>query len=194
MLDGRDAESFSAQAMMSWRSRVGFVPQDHGLVPNVRVLRNVLAGRVGEAGFFRSLRDVLAPKREALMEIHELLERLGIGDLLYRRTDTLSGGEQQRLAIARALYQRPEALLADEPLASVDPARALDLLDLLQSVATERGLTLVVSLHNLDLARSHFPRLVGLRDGSVQFDGPPASLADDQIDDLYRLASSHEDS
>lgn len=123
--------------------------------------------------------------------VHELLERLGIQDHLYRRTDSLSGGEQQRVAIARALYQTPRLLLADEPLASVDPTRARALLELLQSLATENDLTLLISLHNVDLARSHFPRILGLREGQLLFDAPPKSISEGQLEDLFRLPEPH---
>ena len=119
--------------------------------------------------------------------VHALLQRVGIGDRLYQRVDTLSGGERQRVAIARALYQTPGALLCDEPVASVDPARARDVLALLRDLSTERGLTLVASLHDLQLAQQYFDRLIGLRHGVVVLDGPVGSISAQALTDLYRM-------
>ncbi|HPF15756.1 MAG TPA: ATP-binding cassette domain-containing protein, partial [Planctomycetota bacterium] len=115
-------------------------------------------------------------------------EELGIGDKLFERTEVLSGGEAQRVALARALYQRPAVLLADEPIAAVDPARSRALLELMTQVAQTRGLPLVVSLHQAELAQEFFPRLVGLRAGKVVFDLPSAQVGPDQRNALYALA------
>ncbi len=169
------------------RSRLGFVHQDHALVPNLRVVQNVVAGRFGQRGLWRALRSLVRPDQGDSEEVLRVLERVGIGAKMFHRTDTLSGGQQQRVAIARALFQHPTALLADEPVASVDPARARALVQLLVAVAAEIGLTLVVSLHDLGLAREFFPRLVGLREGGVIFDGCGADLAQSEVDALYLL-------
>ena len=185
-VNGQDLRSLPARALRRVRSRVGFVHQDHSLVPNLRVSQNVVAGKLGERGLFAAARSMLFPKREDVERVHALLERVGIPDKLFERTDTLSGGEQQRVALARALFQDPSALLADEPFASVDHARALDLVDLITGVAEERSLTLVVSLHDLELARM-FPRIVGLRAGRTVFDAPTESVAEADLAALFRL-------
>jgi phosphonate transport system ATP-binding protein len=130
---------------------------------------------------------MLRPAPNELERIHAILERVGIAERLYARTDTLSGGEQQRVAIARALYQDPLVLLADEPVASVDPARARETVRLLREIATESGATLVVSLHDLVLAREFFPRILGLRAGRIRLQGESAALTDTQFEELYRL-------
>jgi len=169
------------------RARVGFVHQDHALVPNLRVIQNIVAGRFGKRGFWSSLRSLIRPQLQDQQEILDLLERVGISEKMYHRVDTLSGGQQQRAAIARALFQDPEAILADEPVASVDPARARAILELLVGVSRERGLTLVVSLHDPDLALDLFPRVIGLRSGQVVFDDAAANLAKSQLEALYRL-------
>lgn len=171
------------------RARIGFVPQGLGLVPNLRVAQNVMAGRVGRLGLLASMRAMLRQTRAELEEIHALLEDLGIADKLFQRVDTLSGGEQQRVAIARALFQQPDALLADEPLAALDPARAKETLELLLNLARKRGLTVVTSLHDLALARAEVPRLIGLRDGQVQFDRSAETLTELELEQLYGLAS-----
>ena len=115
---------------------------------------------------------------------------MGIEEKLFARTSQLSGGQRQRVAVARALFQKPEAILADEPVSSVDPARAANLVALLNDLAKEHGLTLVISLHNLDLARKHLPRLIGLRSGQVRFDQETVSIEDRVFDDLYDLSGS----
>ena len=187
VLDGQDLTTLSGRGLRRVRARIGFVHQDLSLVPNLRVVQNVLTGRLGRHGLGRSLREVFWPPRASLREVHRLLERVGIPEKLFERTDRLSGGQRQRVAIARALYQEPEALLADEPVSAVDPARARDTVALLRSISREEGLTLCVSLHNLALAREFFDRLVGLRRGRVVFDRPTAALDDDDFAQLYRL-------
>ena len=184
---GTDTGSMPPRRLRHLRARIATIPQHLGLVPNLRVWQNVATGQVGHRGFTGILRDLLLPAKRTLIEVHRLLERVGIEDKLYARTSDLSGGQQQRVAIARALFQRPEAILADEPVSSVDPARAASLVELLTELAEEHKLTLVMNLHNLSLARDHFPRLIGLRAGRIQFDGEPAGLADEVFQDLYQL-------
>ena len=186
-IEGQDVLGLSAKARRRARSRVGFVHQQLALVPQLRVHQNVAAGRFGRQGLLAALRATLLPSRSELLEMHELAEQVGVAELLFRRTDTLSGGQQQRVAIARALYQEPVLMLADEPVASVDPARARAVVELLLDLCRKRGLALVVSLHDLDLAREHFDRLVGLRAGRVAFDAPAHSLAEGDFARLYEL-------
>lgn len=186
-VEGRDLAALSTGELRELRTGIGFVPQDHGLVPNLRVSQNVAAGRLGQRGFLEGARSMLATRDEDLEEIHALLERVGIADRLFERTDRLSGGEQQRVAIARALFQRPRFFFADEPVASVDPARARDIVALLTELATEYELTLVTSLHDLGLARDHFPRVVGMRTGRVALDEAPSALDEAAFAELYEL-------
>ena len=183
----RDLATLSPRELRRARTGIGFIHQDHRLVPNLRVSQNVVAGRLGRMGLARSVREMLLPPRRTLSDVHALLERVGIEEKLFARSDRLSGGERQRVALARALYQAPGGLLADEPVASVDPARAADLLALLVELSRERGLTLVVSLHDLALAREFFPRLVGLQSGSVVFDRPTARVSEREFTELYAI-------
>ena len=187
---GRDLAALSAGDLRRLRARVGFVHQDLSLVPNVRVIRNVMSGKLGHRSLAGAVRMMLFPTRAEAVEVHRILARVGLEEKLYERTDRLSGGQRQRVAIARALYQEPAALLADEPVSSVDPARARDTVALLTSISRESGLTLCMSLHNLGLAREFFPRLVGMRRGRVVFDRRADDLADAQFDDLYRLTEA----
>lgn len=188
LVNGRDLGSLSPRELRAVRASLGFVHQDLSLVPNLRVAHNVLAGRLGRQSFCGALRTMLRPSRAELERVHALLDRVGIADKLFARTDRLSGGQRQRVALARALFQEPAGLLADEPVAHVDPARARDTIALLLRLSREENLTLVVSLHNLELAREFFPRLVGLRAGRVVFDRAAAEVADSELHALFDLA------
>jgi phosphonate transport system ATP-binding protein len=187
---GDDVAALSGRALRHLRSRVGFVHQDLSLVPSQRVIRNVLAGKLGQRSLPGAVRMMLLPTKTETLAVHRILDRVGIAEKLYERTDRLSGGQRQRVAVARALYQDPAVLVADEPVASVDPARARDTVALLASISRESGLTLCMSLHNLDLAREYFPRLVGLRSGRVVFDRATAALSDAEFAELYRLTDA----
>lgn len=164
---------------------VGIVAQQYDLVANLSVLQNVLAGRLGSWGLWRSLMSLVVPRDKPLAM--RALARVGIADHAFRRASSLSGGEQQRVAIARVLVQDPDVMLADEPVASLDPARADDVLGLLTGVAREGGKTLVASMHAVELAARYFDRLVGVRDGRVQFDAAPGDVTPEMLAALYKL-------
>ena len=187
LVDGEELASVTDGRLRALRSRIGIIPQDLGLVPNLRVSQNVLAGRLGRRGLFASMRPLFFARRAELERVLAILDGLGIGDKLFHRVDTLSGGERQRVAIARALYQEAAALLADEPLSALDPARARETIALLVDVARENELTLVLSMHDIDLAKEFIPRLIGLRDGRVMFDRSTDRVSDDELEELYRL-------
>ena len=187
-VDGRDLATLSFEELRKVRAGIGFVHQDLSLIPNLRVLHNVLAGRLGKLSFWGGVRAFLFPQRRYVHQIHEILERVGIPEKIYERTDRLSGGQRQRVAIARALFQQPEGMLADEPVSSIDPARACDLVELLTCIAKEEGLTLIMSIHNLELAKAFFPRLVGLRHGSVAFDKQVEEITEEDFNALYDLS------
>jgi phosphonate transport system ATP-binding protein len=184
---GQPLDRMSRPDLKQLRRRIGFVHQDLSLITKVRVAQNVIAGRLGQQGFGRSLQHLVRPSEAVLEEVYGLLERVGIPEKLFERVDRLSGGQQQRVAIARALYQKPNALIADEPVSSVDPARARDVIELLTRISREAGITLCISLHDLGLAREYLSRLVGLRQGRVVFDCASGELEDADFDALYRL-------
>ena len=169
-------------------SLVGAIHQQYDLVGHLSVVHNVLAGRLGRWGLLRSLWSLLSPQDLGFAE--DALARVGLLERLYERTSRLSGGEQQRVAIARLLVQDPRVIVADEPVASLDPARARDLMILLSSVASDAGKTLVASLHSTELATEFFDRAIGLRDGSVVFDMPVTGLDRSILDDLYQLEAT----
>ncbi len=186
-VDGRILADLDSRGLRDLRSRIGFIHQDLRLVPNLRVSQNVMSGALGRRSLAGTLRLMLRPAAADLLLAHRLLERVGIPEKMFVRTDQLSGGQAQRVAVARALFQQPTMLLADEPVASVDPARARDTLALLAGISREAGLTLLVSLHDPLLVREFFPRVVGLRAGRVVFDRPTAEVDQAGLDALYRL-------
>lgn len=188
---GKKPSELSTKELKHLRNRIAMIPQHLGLVPNVRVIRNVLNGGLGNINLAQTIRQMLLPSRHETERVYNLLGRTGIPEKLYDRTDSLSGGQQQRVAVARALYQNPAVILADEPVSSIDPARAHDTIGLLTQLSKEEGITLIVSLHNLDLAREFFPRLVGLRRGRIVFDSPPTELSDEQCSVLYKLGGEN---
>lgn len=192
IFEGRPLQSLQARELRHVRAAIGFVHQDHSLVPNLRVSQNVIAGKLGTRNCFASMRSMLWPGRADLERAHRILQDLGIEQLLFQRVCDLSGGEQQRVALARALFQDPRALLADEPVASVDPARSRDLIEQLCDSARSSGLTLIASLHDLPMAREFFDRTIGLRGGQVVFDRPTKEVEPIEFEALYRLEGAHE--
>ena len=185
MIHGRAADTLRGRARRRARSQIGFIDQSFGLVPGMRVIQNVMLGRVGRQRLVGTLRRMVWASVSETQEVFKLLKQLGVEEKLYQRAEELSHGQQQRVAVARALYQDPVCLLADEPISSVDPQRSRQVLSLLLDLAQQRGLTLVVALHDLDLARAMFPRLIGLRQGRVVFDGPSGDLTEGMTDALY---------
>lgn len=188
-VNGSALDSLSRTELRRVRAGIGFIHQDLCLIPNIRVAQNVVAGQLGQMSLARSLREMVYPSRRLVERVYALLERVGIGEKIFERTDRLSGGQMQRVAVARALFQEPTALLADEPVSSVDPARARDTVDLLVRISREDRLTLCVSLHSLELARAYLPRLIGIRDGRVAFDRASSEIHDDEFAALYDLNS-----
>ncbi|MGP4028905.1 phosphonate ABC transporter ATP-binding protein [Actinomadura sp. 3N407] len=164
--------------------RIGSVSQDLALIEQVRVLHNVNAGRLGRWSTTRALASLIWP--HSLGVVRDALDSVDLGWALHERTERLSGGERQRVAIARLLVQAPDLVVADEPVANLDPVRAAGILGLLAASPTVR--TLVVSLHQPALAREHCTRVVGLRQGRIVLDHAAADVDDAALDALYALA------
>ncbi len=166
-------------------SRVGVLHQQFDLVPNLTVMQNVVAGNLGRWSLARSLLSIVRPQETA--RASEVLERVGLAALAGQRTSQLSGGEQQRVALARLLVQRPHSLLADEPVASLDPARATAVLRMLTDMAADAHHTLIASLHDPEMALAHFGRIIALRDGALVFDRPTTAVTAADLHRLYAL-------
>jgi phosphonate transport system ATP-binding protein len=187
-LDGTDPWTLPRPALQRLRGRLVLAPQVPPLPPRQRVVTAVLAGRLPALGLGASLRALLRP--DDLPGAHAALARFNLGEKLFERVDRLSGGERQRVGLARVLLAPASLWLVDEPLSALDPTRAAQALATLVQGARERGATLVATLHQVDMALAHFPRIVGLRDGRLAFDLPAADVTPDR---LRRLYAQHED-
>jgi phosphonate transport system ATP-binding protein len=172
---GETVTGASEDRLRRIRARVGFVFQQFNLLRRLTVLENVLVGRLAHTRRWRSLVGWF-PVAD-MVRARGALDRVGLADLADRRADTLSGGQQQRVAIARALVQEPRLLLADEPMASLDPALAHTVMELLRRINEEDGITVITSLHVLELAQAYAQRIIALRDGHVVHDGSPENLS-----------------
>jgi phosphonate transport system ATP-binding protein len=165
------------------RHRIAVVFQQFNLVKRLTALENVLAGRLGQMPAWRGI--LRRFERDELVKAFNCLERVGMLDFVEQRADTLSGGQQQRIAIARALAQEPSLIVADEPIASLDPRSADDVMSLLAEIAAKDRVTVVCSLHQVRYARCYANRIIGLSRGHVMFDAPNHALTDKDLDDLY---------
>uniref|UniRef100_I1XM74 Phosphonate ABC transporter ATP-binding protein n=2 Tax=Methylophaga nitratireducenticrescens TaxID=754476 RepID=I1XM74_METNJ len=167
------------------RRKTAMVFQHHQLILRHTALQNVLMGRLGYHSFWRSLLPM--PRADLELALH-CLDRVGLADKALSRIDQLSGGQQQRVGIARALAQQPDIILADEPVASLDPATSEKVLTLLKKICAEDGITAVVSLHQLEYARHFADRIIGLANAEVVFDASPTQLDDTQLALIYKQA------
>ena len=181
--DGVDVTAASQDEMLRIRRKIGMVFQHFNLVTRSKVITNVLAGRLGYVNPGMSLINRF-PKSDIDMAM-EQLERVSIADQAYKRADELSGGQQQRVGIARAMMQQPKMILADEPVASLDPVLAHSIMQYLEKINQEDGVTVLCSLHFLDLVHKYADRAIALNDGQMMFDGTPEEIDDDKFRDIY---------
>jgi phosphonate transport system ATP-binding protein len=181
---GRDVRALRGRELRRLRSRVGFVFQKHNLVPRLSALTNVVHGALGRTGGFRLWHQAFAPSAIRL-EALECLARVGLVEKASARVDTLSGGQSQRVAIARMLMQRPELVIADEPDASLDPKSGEEVMELLGSLCRERGVTLIVVSHRMEHALRHADRIVGLAGGAVALDTPARATSEDALKGFF---------
>ena len=183
--NGTDVTTLRGDALCDWRARCAMIFQQFNLVGRLDVLTNVLMGRLNHVPTYRSLLRWWSEEDKAIAL--SALEQFDIGNLAAQRADRLSGGQQQRVSIARALVQEPDLLLADEPIASLDPRNTKVVMDALQRLNRHFGITVVCNLHSLDLARGYCDRLVGMAAGRIVFDGAPEALTDAVARELYGL-------
>ncbi len=192
---GRSLQTLSSHQRRQLQRQVGTIYQQHHLVTNLSVIHNVNAGHLGKWPLWKALWSLLWPQQVQVAQ--QALAQMGIADKLYAPTDRLSGGQQQRVAMARVLVQDPAIILADEPVASVDPARSHDMMQQLVALKEasvgekrpDRNRTLLVSLHDVALARAYCDRIIGLRQGHLIFDLPSAEVSNAQLASLYELTS-----
>lgn len=187
-IHGTALPSRPGRALRQLRTRIGMIFQDGRLSPRLPVMSNVLVGRLGHVPAWRAVLN-LWPQHDRRIAL-QALERVGIANKAWARADTLSGGQQQRVGIARALAQEPSLLLADEPVASLDPITSRQIMNDLERINTQLGITVVVNLHDIELARRYGHRILGLSQGKLVFDGPPAALDNDQLGRIYGSMAS----
>ncbi len=185
LFEGTDVTALSGAALRDWRQSCAMIFQQFNLVGRLDVLTNVLMGRLNHVGQARSLLKLWTAEDKAIAL--SALEQFDIATLAAQRAESLSGGQQQRVAIARALVQEPKLILADEPIASLDPRNTQIVMDALQRINRHYGITVVCNLHSLDLAKRYCGRLIGMAQGRVVFDGAPEALTDGAARDLYGI-------
>ena len=181
---GKNLAKLNSHYLRRVQRQVGTIYQQFHLVDNLRVIHNVNAGHLGRWSFWKAAVSLVYPL-EVETAVKALMQ-VGIGEKLYERSDRLSGGEQQRVALARVLVQNPAAILADEPISHLDPQRSREIIHLLCQLSQTQGKTLVTSLHAFEYARSYFQRLVGLRQGKILFDAPPQAVSAEMVEQLYK--------
>jgi phosphonate transport system ATP-binding protein len=181
-----DITALRGKQVRRWRAKCAMIFQQFHLVDRLDVLTNVLIGRINDHADLPSMFKRFSQRETALAV--KALDRLGMVDQALQRAETLSGGQQQRVAIARALIQQPKIVLADEPIASLDPHNATKVMDALKSIHREEGKTVITNLHTLDTARTYADRIIGMQHGRVVFDGRPDDLTDQAILDIYGIA------
>jgi phosphonate transport system ATP-binding protein len=182
-LDGREPWALPRSALQRQRGQLFLAPQVPPLPPRQRVVTSVLAARLPAMGLLASLRSLFYPND--IPAAFDALDHFDLADKLFERVDRLSGGERQRVGLARALLAPARLWLIDEPLSALDPTRSKQAVSALQDGARERGVTLVATLHQVDVALAHFPRIVGLRDGQLAFDLPAAEVTQERLARLY---------
>lgn len=180
---GEDITAASQDELLFIRRKIGMIFQHFNLVTRSKVITNVLAGRLGYVNAAMSLINRF-PEYDREMAL-EQLDRVGIKDQAYKRADELSGGQQQRVGIARAMMQEPEIMLADEPVASLDPVLAHSIMGYLEKINKEEGVTVLCSLHFLDLVHQYADRAIALNNGKLMFDGKPEQIDDERFKDIY---------
>ena len=183
LLNARNVWQLPRSALQELRGALFLAPQAPPLPPRQRVVTAVLAGRLPHEGLWTSLRSLFYPVD--IPRAERALAGFDMGDKLFDRVDRLSGGERQRVGLARALVSEASLLLVDEPLSALDPTRSQHAIESLTQAARERGATLVATLHHVEMALAHFPRIVGLRDGALVFDLPATAVTRDHLQSLY---------
>lgn len=188
LFEGRDILGLRGADLRAWQSQCAMIFQQFNLVPRMDVTSNVLHGTLNRRSTLSTLFNIY-PDADILKAV-EILDRLGIAEQAPKRAEALSGGQQQRVAIARALMQDPKIILADEPIASLDPMNAQIVMDALRRIHEEDGRMVIANLHTLDTARRYCDRVIGMRDGRIVFDGGPDQLTTGAARDIYGADAS----
>ncbi len=191
LFDGVAMENLRGSALRRQRARIGMIFQHYNLIGRVNVLKNVMHGLLGQVPFVKTLFG-LYPETEKRRAV-DLLKEVGLADQMYKRADALSGGQMQRVGICRAIMQSPKLLLADEPIASLDPKSSEIVMDSLKRITRQRGLCCIVNLHQVDFARTYADRILGMREGQIVFDGTAEELTEEAVAMIYARKSGPDD-
>ncbi|WP_226037203.1 phosphonate ABC transporter ATP-binding protein [Aquibacillus saliphilus] len=183
IVDDEDILKHNGKSLRALRKKVGMIFQSYNLVKRSTVLKNVISGRLGYTGTFKSIFNMF-PK-EDMQLAYENLKRVNIEEKLYSRADELSGGQQQRVSIARVLTQQPKVILADEPVASLDPPTSHQVMKYLKRINKEDNITTIVNLHFIDMAMEYADRIIGMRAGEVVYDGPASEVTEKTFEEIY---------
>ena len=183
LVDGKDILSLRGRAKMDWQRNCAMIFQQFNLVPRLNVITNVILGRLNQQSVLRS--SLMFFTEDERHQALRLLDRFGVAESATQRAETLSGGQQQRVAICRAMMQKPRFILADEPIASLDPLNARLVMEALFKINREENITVVCNLHTLDTARNYCDRVIGMRSGKIVFDGKPEQLTDSTAREIY---------
>ncbi|ERN52769.1 phosphonate ABC transporter ATP-binding protein [Alkalihalophilus marmarensis] len=183
LIDNENILSFNQRKLRELRTKVGMIFQNYNLVKRSTVMKNVISGRLGHTGTLKSLLSLYS--QEDLSLAHRSLKRVNIAEKMHQRADQLSGGQQQRVAIARVLTQQPKIILADEPVASLDPPTSHQVMTYLRKVNQEDKITTIVNLHFIDMAMEYADRIIGMRAGEVVFDGPASEVTEETFEEIY---------
>ena len=182
-VDGVDVNTLKGKELKKFRRKVGMIFQSFNLVSRSTAIKNVLTAEVPEMNFFKVLFGIF--NKEQKMHALESLDKVGILSKAYTRCDQLSGGQQQRVALARTLNQNPQIILADEPVASLDPIMARQVMKDFVRINKDYNITILLNIHHVDLALQYCDRVIGVREGQIVFDGPAGTITQDQIDEVY---------
>ncbi|MFA5006668.1 MAG: phosphonate ABC transporter ATP-binding protein [Candidatus Izemoplasmatales bacterium] len=188
-IDDVDISTVRGKELRILRRNIGMIFQSFNLVKRMSVFSNVLTGRVGFHPTFRTLFG-LFPTEDKILAL-ESLDTMGILDKAFTRADQLSGGQQQRVALARALTQKPKLILADEPVASLDPITTVQVMDDFARINRDFGITIVANMHHVDLALKYAQRIIGIKDGQIVFDGPAQAITEAKLVEIYGRALKH---
>lgn len=183
LVNGVDVMSLKGHSLRRFRRKIGMIFQSFNLVSRSTVIRNVLTATVPDMNFFRVLFGIFTRKQE--YAALEAIDKVGILDKAYTRCDQLSGGQQQRVALARTLNQNPNIILADEPVAALDPVTANQVMNDFKRINKEMNITILINIHHVDLALDFADRVIGIRDGDIVFDGPVSKVDDGVLDIIY---------
>jgi phosphonate transport system ATP-binding protein len=191
IVNGQDVSKLSGEALRHFRRNIGMVFQSFNLVKRTTVINNVLAARVADMPLWKSILGIYS-KSDKIMAL-EALDKVGILEKAYVRADMLSGGQQQRVALARCLAQNPQIILADEPVASLDPLTSQQVMEDFVRVNRDLNITVIANMHHVDIATKYAKRIIGIKEGEIVYDGPSSQISNDTLTEIYGRNLQHDE-